>query len=56
MILCSKISQMIEGNGDRHLIQIRNGKRLIVWPRHIAEAKVLPMPKWEDRGEEVAGC
>ncbi len=29
--------------------QIQNGKRLIVWPAHQAEAKVLPMPKWEDR-------
>ena len=29
--------------------QIRNGKPVIVWPAHQAEAKVLPMPKWEDR-------
>ncbi len=32
--------------------QIQNGKRVIVWPPHIAEAKVLPMPKWEDRAKK----
>ncbi len=32
--------------------QIRNGKRMIVWPSHMAEAKVLPMPKWQDRGKK----
>jgi branched-chain amino acid transport system substrate-binding protein len=30
-------------------IQIQNGKRVIVWPAHQAEAKFLPMPRWEDR-------
>ncbi len=30
--------------------QIQNGKRVIVWPKHIAEAKyMLPMPRWEER-------
>ena len=33
-------------------IQIQNGKRMIVWPEDKAEAKVLPMPKWEDRGRK----
>ncbi len=33
-------------------IQIQNGERVIVWPEHMAEAKVLPMPKWEDRGKK----
>ena len=33
-----------------HIIyQIQNGKRLIVWPRRLAEAKALPMPRWEER-------
>lgn len=32
--------------------QIRNGKRLIVWPAHAAEAKFLPMPRWEDRAKK----
>ena len=32
--------------------QIQNGKRVIVWPEHLAEAKVLPMPKWEDRAKK----
>ena len=30
--------------------QIQNSKRVIVWPRHMAEAKyVLPMPQWDKR-------
>ncbi len=30
--------------------QIQNGKRVIVWPKHVAEAKyILPMPKWDER-------
>ena len=33
-------------------IQIQNGKRVIVWPEHAAEARFLPMPKWEDRGKK----
>ncbi len=37
---------------DGLVIQIQNGERVIVWPKHLAEAKVLPMPKWEDRGKK----
>ena len=34
-----------------HLIfHIQNGKRVLLWPQHLAEGKFLPMPKWEDRG------
>ena len=33
-------------------IQIQNGKRVIVWPEHLAEARVLLMPKWEDRAKK----
>ena len=32
--------------------QIQNGKRLLVWPEHAAQAKVLLMPKWEDRAKK----
>ncbi len=32
--------------------QIQNGKRVIVWPEHMAEGKFIPMPKWEDRGKK----
>ena len=32
--------------------QIQNGKRLLVWPEHVAQTKVLLMPKWEDRGKK----
>ena len=29
--------------------QIQNGKRMIVRPKHIAEAtSILPMPRWEE--------
>ncbi len=33
-------------------IQIQNGKRVILWPEHMAEAKILPMPKWEDKAKK----
>ena len=30
--------------------QIQNGKRMIVWPKELAQVKaILPMPKWSDR-------
>ena len=32
--------------------QIQNGKRVIVWPATMAEARFLPMPKWEDRAKK----
>ncbi len=32
--------------------QIQNGKRVIVWPATMAEAKFLPMPKWEERAKK----
>ena len=32
--------------------QIQNGKRLLVWPEHVAQAKVLLMPRWEDRAKK----
>ncbi len=32
--------------------QIQNGERVIVWPAHQAEARFLPMPKWEDRAKK----
>ena len=31
------------------IIQIQGGRRVIVWPPNLAEAKFLPMPKWKDR-------
>ncbi len=34
------------------IIQIQNGKRVIVWPDFAAEAKFLPMPKWQDRAKK----
>ncbi len=32
--------------------QIRNGKRLLVWPEHQSDARFIPMPKWEDRAKK----
>ncbi len=32
--------------------QIQNGKRLLVWPKHVAQTRVLPMPKWDERGKK----
>ncbi len=33
--------------------QIQNGKRMIVWPTHIAEAKyILPMLRSEERAKK----
>ncbi len=30
--------------------QIQKGNRMIVWPKHVAEAKyILPMPRWDER-------
>ncbi len=33
-------------------IQIQNGERVIVWPEDKTEAKLLLMPKWEDRARK----
>ncbi len=37
---------------DGLTFQIQNGKRVIVWPATMSEAKFLPMPKWEDRAKK----
>ena len=37
---------------DGLTFQIRNGKRVIVWPAPMSEAKALPMPKWEARAKK----
>jgi branched-chain amino acid transport system substrate-binding protein len=38
-------------NGHQGMtFQIQNGKRMIVWPKELAQVKAkLPMPKWSDR-------
>ena len=33
-------------------IRIQNAERVIVWPAHQAEARVVAMPKWEGRGKK----
>ncbi len=32
--------------------QIQNGKRVLLWPEHLAEGKFIPMPKWTDRAKK----
>ncbi len=32
--------------------QIQNGKRVLLWPEHVAEGKFIPMPKWEARARK----
>jgi len=39
-------------NHEGLTFQIQNGQRVIVWPAHMAEARFLPMPKWEERPKE----
>jgi branched-chain amino acid transport system substrate-binding protein len=39
-------------NYDGLTFQIQKGERVIVWPPHMAEAKFLPMPKWENRAKK----
>jgi branched-chain amino acid transport system substrate-binding protein len=39
-------------NREGLTFQIQNGERVIVWPAHMAEARFLPMPKWEDIPKE----
>ncbi len=34
------------------IIQIQNGKSVIVWPPQKSEARLLPMPKWEDSAKK----
>ncbi len=36
---------------DDVTFQIQNGKRVILWPEHMAEGKFIPMPKWADRAK-----
>jgi hypothetical protein len=43
-----EVSTPIEGL----TFQIRNGKRVIVGPDHMAEAKLLLMPTWENRAKK----
>ncbi len=44
-----KANEQGVGSIEGVTFQIRNGERMIVWPAHMAEAEVLPMPKWGER-------
>lgn len=44
------VSKADDADDEGLTLQIQNGEPMIVWPKHIAEAKyILPMPKWEER-------
>ncbi len=43
---------LVTAPGAGLTFQIQNGKRVIVWPATMAEAKFLPMPKWADRAKK----
>jgi len=47
-----KVNEQGLSNREGLTFQIQNGERVIVWPAHMAEARFLPMPKWEDRPKE----
>ncbi len=43
----------VSANVTGHInYQIQNGKRVLLWPEHVAEGKFIPMPKWEDRAKK----
>jgi branched-chain amino acid transport system substrate-binding protein len=44
-----KVDEQGLSNREGLTFQIQNGERVIVWPTHKAEARFLPMPRWEDR-------
>ena len=47
-----KVDKQGLSNREGLTFQIQNGERVIVWPAHKAEARFLPMPRWEDRPKE----
>jgi branched-chain amino acid transport system substrate-binding protein len=47
-----KVDEQGLSNHEGLTFQIQNGERLIVWPAHMAEARFLPMPRWEGRPKE----
>ncbi len=47
-----KVNEQGLSNREGLTFQIQNRERVIVWPAHMAEARFLPMPKWEDRPKE----
>jgi branched-chain amino acid transport system substrate-binding protein len=44
-----KVDEQGLSNREGLTFQIQNGERVIVWPVHKAEVRLLLMPKWEDR-------
>jgi branched-chain amino acid transport system substrate-binding protein len=47
-----KVDEQGLSNREGLTFQIQNGKRVIVWPAHMSEARFLPMPRWEERAKE----
>ena len=46
-----KVDEQGLSNREGLTFQIQNGERVIVWPEQMAEARFLPMPKWEYRAK-----
>jgi hypothetical protein len=47
-----KVDEQGLSNREGLTFQIQNRERVIVWPAHMAEARFLPMPRWEERAKE----
>jgi branched-chain amino acid transport system substrate-binding protein len=47
-----KVNEQGLSNREGLTFQIQSGDRVIVWPAHKAEARFLPMPRWEERPRE----
>jgi branched-chain amino acid transport system substrate-binding protein len=47
-----KVDEQGLSNREGLTFQIQKGERVIVWPAHMAEARFLPMPRWEGRPKE----
>ncbi len=47
-----KVDEQGLSNREGLTFQIQNRERVIVWPAHKAEARFLPMPRWEERPKE----
>ncbi len=43
---------MITGEARTHRCAVFVREAAMGWPEHAAEAKVLPMPRWEDRAKK----
>ena len=55
--LCGPTGSLVGYSSSLNVIgdlnyQIQNGKRVLLWPEHVAEGKFIPMPRWEDKAKK----